>query len=59
MAVRARDNEFLIGSSTDWRGIVSFGVSYDGNAISEEAAERWADKIRGLLEDENVGRARM
>ncbi|ORY14587.1 hypothetical protein BCR34DRAFT_560271 [Clohesyomyces aquaticus] len=50
MGVRARDNEFLVGSSTDGNGIVSFGVSYDGNSISEEAAERWAQKITSLFE---------
>ncbi|KAF2739243.1 hypothetical protein EJ04DRAFT_484803 [Polyplosphaeria fusca] len=53
MGVRARDNEFLIGSSTDAQGIVGFGVSYDGNAISEEAAEAWAEKIKGLLEQKD------
>ncbi|KAF2468133.1 uncharacterized protein BDR25DRAFT_265753 [Lindgomyces ingoldianus] len=50
MCVRARENEFLVGSSTDHDGTVSFSVSYDGNAISEEAAEAWAEKIRSLLE---------
>ncbi|KAF2270662.1 hypothetical protein CC78DRAFT_528404 [Lojkania enalia] len=50
MGVRARENEFLAGSSTDANGIVGFGVSYDGNAISEESAEAWAEKIKSLLE---------
>ncbi|KAF2035810.1 hypothetical protein EK21DRAFT_53148 [Setomelanomma holmii] len=50
MGVRARDNEFLIGSSTDANGIVGFGVSYDENAISQEAAQNWAETISGLLE---------
>ncbi|KAH7124064.1 hypothetical protein B0J11DRAFT_530601 [Dendryphion nanum] len=50
MGVRARDNEFLVGSSTDHAGIVHFGVSYDGNSISEDAAEAWAEKIKSLLE---------
>jgi hypothetical protein len=50
MGVRARENEFLIGSSTDARGIVGFGVSYDENAISREAAHMWAETIEGLLE---------
>ncbi|KAF1946231.1 hypothetical protein EJ02DRAFT_430846 [Clathrospora elynae] len=50
MGVRARENEFLIGSSTSAEGIVGFGVSYDLNAISEEAAEIWRGKIEGLLE---------
>lgn len=56
MGVRARDNEFLVGSSTDWNGIVGFGVSYDGNAISETAAEAWAKKITGLLEEGDKAR---
>jgi len=50
MGVRARDNEFLIGSSTDAAGCVGFGVSYDENAISQEVAQQWADTISGLLE---------
>jgi hypothetical protein len=50
MGVRARENEFLIGSSTDANGVVGFGVSYDENAISQEVAQKWADMIRGLLE---------
>ncbi|KAF2013268.1 hypothetical protein BU24DRAFT_424270 [Aaosphaeria arxii CBS 175.79] len=54
MGVRARDNEFLVGSSTDYDGIVGFGVSYDASAISEEAANGWAEKISSLFE---VGRA--
>jgi hypothetical protein len=50
MGVRARENEFLIGSSTDANGIVGFSVSYDMNAISQEAAQKWAETISGLLE---------
>ncbi|KAH6638147.1 hypothetical protein C7974DRAFT_306893 [Boeremia exigua] len=50
MGVRARENEFLIGSSTDSEGRVGFGVSYDMNAIDPEAAEMWAKTITGLLE---------
>ncbi|KAF2787173.1 hypothetical protein K505DRAFT_329849 [Melanomma pulvis-pyrius CBS 109.77] len=50
MGVRARDNEFLVGSSTDSYGVVKFGVSYDESAISEDAAEAWAEKINSLLE---------
>ncbi|KAF2869261.1 hypothetical protein BDV95DRAFT_576925 [Massariosphaeria phaeospora] len=49
LGVRARDNEFLVGSSSDSNGILSFGVSYDLNAISSEAAAGWARKIEGLL----------
>ena len=50
IGVRARDDEFLVGSSTSAEGIVGFGVSYDLNAISEEAAELWKATIEGLLE---------
>ncbi|KAH7076962.1 hypothetical protein BKA63DRAFT_511122 [Paraphoma chrysanthemicola] len=50
MGVRARENEFLVGSSTDAAGIVGFGVSYDENAISQEAAREWAKTVEGLLE---------
>ncbi|KAH7408429.1 hypothetical protein DE146DRAFT_646199 [Phaeosphaeria sp. MPI-PUGE-AT-0046c] len=49
MGVRARENEFLIGSSTDANGCVGFGVSYDENAISQEAAQTWSETISGLL----------
>lgn len=48
--VRARDDEFLVGSSTDAEGRVRFGVSYDENAISPEMAGRWRDVIEGLME---------
>jgi hypothetical protein len=50
IGVRARDNEFLVGSSTSAEGIVGFGVSYDLNAVSEEMAELWKGRIEGLLE---------
>ncbi|KAF1932346.1 uncharacterized protein M421DRAFT_98486 [Didymella exigua CBS 183.55] len=50
MGVRAREREFLVGSSTDAEGRVGFGVSYDANAIEPEAAETWARTIAGLLE---------
>ncbi|KAI8939946.1 hypothetical protein NX059_003672 [Plenodomus lindquistii] len=50
IGVRARDNEFLIGSMTSAEGIISFSVSYDANAISQEAANMWAETISGLLE---------
>ncbi|KAF2707543.1 hypothetical protein K504DRAFT_492220 [Pleomassaria siparia CBS 279.74] len=50
MGVRARDNEFLIGSSTDAVGIVKFGVSYDESAISKEAADAWSEKMKSLLD---------
>ncbi|KAJ4372300.1 hypothetical protein N0V83_004074 [Neocucurbitaria cava] len=56
MGVRARDNEFLVGSSTNAQGIVGFGVSYDASAISEEAATMWKGKIEGLLEKSGAAR---
>ncbi|KAF1833290.1 hypothetical protein BDW02DRAFT_570174 [Decorospora gaudefroyi] len=56
IGVRARDNEFLVGSSTSSEGIVGFGVSYDLNAISEEAAELWKGTIEGLLEESVVAK---
>lgn len=56
MGVRARDNEFLIGSSTDANGVVGFGVSYDENAISQEVAQKWAQTISDLLEPHEAAR---
>jgi hypothetical protein len=50
MGVRARENEFLVGSSTNAESIVAFGVSYDLSAISKESAEKWAEIVSGLLE---------
>ncbi|KAF2199633.1 hypothetical protein GQ43DRAFT_442306 [Delitschia confertaspora ATCC 74209] len=50
MGVRARDNEFLVGNFMDAEGILGFGVSFDGNAISEENMELWEEKMKGLLE---------
>ncbi|KAF2498375.1 hypothetical protein BU16DRAFT_456396 [Lophium mytilinum] len=49
VGVRARDNEFLIGSLTDANG-VCFAASYDGNAIDESAARTWKKKMEYLLE---------
>lgn len=54
-AVRAREDEFLVGSSTDAGGIVRFGVSYDENYIDGDQAEKWAECIRGLLEEKRGG----
>ncbi|KAJ9669354.1 hypothetical protein H2201_000706 [Coniosporium apollinis] len=47
--VRARDNEFLVGSAGDNTGI-HFFVSYDGNAVPEEKAQEWKAKMETLLE---------
>ncbi|CAE7002111.1 hypothetical protein CFE70_001253 [Pyrenophora teres f. teres 0-1] len=59
VGVRAREGEFLVGSSTSAEGIVGFGVSYDLNAISEEKAELWRRTIEGLLEVGKGERARL
>ncbi|KAF2806619.1 uncharacterized protein BDZ99DRAFT_537351 [Mytilinidion resinicola] len=55
VGVRARDNEFLIGSLTNSKG-VCFAVSYDGNAIDENAAKIWKTKMESLLEPETKSR---
>ncbi|KAF1999457.1 hypothetical protein P154DRAFT_467585, partial [Amniculicola lignicola CBS 123094] len=52
VGVRARENEFLVGSSSNSEGIMEFSVSFDGSAIEEKAAQRWVEKIEGLLEGE-------
>ena len=48
--VRARDDEFLVGSNSDAEGRICFGVSYDQSAISAEMAMRWKDVIEMLME---------
>lgn len=54
--VRARDDEFLVGSSTDAEGRVRFGVSYDESAISPEMAVKWREVVEGLMEGTENGR---
>ena len=56
MGVRARDGEFLVGSSTDSEGRVGFGVSYDMNAIDRDSAELWASTITSLLEQSGASK---
>jgi hypothetical protein len=56
IGVRARENEFLVGSSTSAEGIIGFGVSYDLNAISAEAAEMWKETMEGMLEVREVAK---
>ena len=56
IGVRARENEFLVGSSTSAEGIIGFGVSYDLNAISAEAAEVWKETMEGMLEVREVAK---
>ncbi|KAF2432872.1 hypothetical protein EJ08DRAFT_669108 [Tothia fuscella] len=52
MGVRARDNEFLVGSSSDSEGNFHFNISYDASALDEELVERWKAKIESILEEE-------
>lgn len=47
--VRARDDEFLVGSVSD-PDTLNFGVSYDGNAIDEVEARKWGARIEGIFE---------
>jgi hypothetical protein len=46
--VRAREGEFLVGSSTDEKGSVHFAVSYDAGVISEEAAGAWKETVEAI-----------
>ncbi|KAI0154387.1 hypothetical protein GGR57DRAFT_492138 [Xylariaceae sp. FL1272] len=47
--VRVRDNEFLVGTSSD-NDILHAGVSFDGNFIDQEGVNTWVDAIESLLE---------
>ncbi|KAI0449166.1 hypothetical protein F5B21DRAFT_63197 [Xylaria acuta] len=48
--VRIRDHEFLVATwSVD--GIITAGVSFDGNFIDESNAHRWIEKMKSLLEE--------
>ncbi|KAI0438700.1 hypothetical protein F4803DRAFT_82998 [Xylaria telfairii] len=47
--VRVRDHEFLVGTWSE-DGIVTAGVSFDGNFIDENNANRWIEKMKSLLE---------
>lgn len=48
--VRARDNEFLCGASSEADGLLQFKVSYDASAMDEELVKVWEDKITTILE---------
>jgi hypothetical protein len=48
--VRARDNEFLCGASSEADGLLRFSVSYDASAMDEELVRLWEDKIMTILE---------
>jgi hypothetical protein len=50
MGVRARENEFLIGSSGDSEGIIHFNVSYDASGLDERLVEGWKRKMETILE---------
>ncbi|KAF2754085.1 hypothetical protein EJ05DRAFT_469179 [Pseudovirgaria hyperparasitica] len=54
--VRARDGEFLVGSSTDVTGLLSFGVSYDASWISDGCVAEWKKKMESLLLPEVTSR---
>jgi len=53
MGVRARDNEFLVGSMSDDDGNIQFAVSYDASAMDEGLVERWKEKIEMILEQKD------
>jgi hypothetical protein len=48
--VRARDDEFLVGSMGDSEGMIHFGVSYDASAIDEERVKRWKERIETAMD---------
>lgn len=54
--VRARDNEFLCGASSEEDGLLRFKVSYDASAMDEELVKLWEDKIMTILESSDVAR---
>ena len=56
MGVRARQNEFLVGSYTESDGVAVFGVSFDGNAIDEKDFDRFERIMQRLLETDERAR---
>lgn len=54
--LRARDNEFLCGASTEDDGLLRFSVSYDASAMDGELVKVWEDKIATILEPPVVAR---
>jgi hypothetical protein len=48
--VRARNNEFLVGSKGDSEGNIHFGISYDASTMDEELVRRWKGRIERILE---------
>ncbi|KAJ2989941.1 hypothetical protein NUW58_g3206 [Xylaria curta] len=51
--VRVRDNEFLVGTWSE-DGVITAGVSFDGNVIDETTAHIWVEKMKSLLEVPDV-----
>jgi hypothetical protein len=56
-SVRVRDGEFLVGSAGDDEGL-HFGVSYDGNAISENKVQMWEKVMYNMFENSKAGLSR-
>ncbi|TID16548.1 hypothetical protein E2P81_ATG11971 [Venturia nashicola] len=54
--VRARDNEFLCGASSEDDGLLRFTVSYDASAMDEELVKVWENKITTILEPPEVAK---
>jgi hypothetical protein len=50
--VRARDNEFLCGNSSDAEGRLEYSVSYDASAMDEGLVEEWKRRMETILEPE-------
>lgn len=53
--VRAREGEFLVGSSSGTEGL-DFNVSYDASCMDEEWVEKWKQKMETILAPENVAK---
>ncbi|KAI1163124.1 hypothetical protein F5B18DRAFT_351816 [Nemania serpens] len=58
--VRVRENEFLVGMWSE-DGVITGGVSFDGNFVDERNARRWVDTMKALLEvsDTPAGTSRL
>ncbi|KAF2151349.1 hypothetical protein K461DRAFT_280139 [Myriangium duriaei CBS 260.36] len=64
-SVRPREGEFLVGISGTTEGGIGINVSYDACAVDEVWAERWKERVEGMLgevvieEKGEDGRARL
>ncbi|GAP83682.2 hypothetical protein SAMD00023353_0500740 [Rosellinia necatrix] len=47
--VRVRDTEFLVATWSE-DGVITAGVSFDGNYVDEGNAHQWVEKMKSLLE---------